>query len=227
MPNVIDVNGKVVREEATPEIFNQEHSDKQHAIFRAVHRELANPRAGTASTKKRDEVSGGGRKPWKQKGTGRARQGSIRSPQWTHGGVVFGPQPRSYVTDLNKKERRAAFIAALSDRFRNGAVTVLDAANFNIDKTAQFAALLFGTAKDAKKGPTTLVIFGHDEQAGDAIHKVGRNLKKVGVTHTGALDVKDVLRFNRLVFTSQAYAQIVGRFANSSTGAHGETSDAQ
>lgn len=208
MPNVIDVTGKVVREEATPEIFNQEYTDKQHAIFRAVHRELANPRAGTASTKKRDEVSGGGRKPWKQKGTGRARQGSIRSPQWMHGGVVFGPQPRSYVTDLNKKERRAAFIAALSDRFRNGAVTVLDAANFNLEKTAQFATLLFGSAKDAKKGPSTLVVFGRDEQAGDAIHKVGRNLQKVGVTHTGALDVKDVLRFNRLVFTTQAYADV-------------------
>lgn len=213
MPSVIDVTGKVVREEATPEIFNQEYTDKQHAIFRAVHRELANPRAGTASTKKRDEVSGGGRKPWKQKGTGRARQGSIRSPQWMHGGVVFGPQPRSYVTDLNKKERRAAFVAALSDRFRNGAVTVLDAANFNLEKTADFATLLFGSGKDAKKGPTTLVIFGRDEQAGDKIHKVGRNLKKVGVTHTGALDVKDVLRFNRLVFTAEAYAQLVGSFA--------------
>lgn len=213
MPSVIDVTGKVVREEQTPEIFNQEYTDKQHAIFRAVHRELANPRAGTASTKKRDEVSGGGRKPWKQKGTGRARQGSIRSPQWTHGGVVFGPQPRSYVTDLNKKERRAAFVAALSDRFRNGAVTVLDAADFNLEKTAQFAALLFGSAKEAKSGPTTLVVFGRDEQAGDVLRRVGRNLKNVGVTHTGALDVKDVLRFNRLVFTAQAYTQLVGTYA--------------
>ncbi len=219
MPSVIDVTGKVVREEATPEIFNQEYSDKQHAIFRAVHRELANPRAGTASTKKRDEVSGGGRKPWRQKGTGRARQGSIRSPQWTHGGVVFGPQPRSYVTDLNKKERRAAFVAALADRFRNNAVTVLDAANFNLEKTGDFATLLFGSAKDAKKGPTTLVVFGRDEQAGDKIHKVGRNLRKVGITHMGALDVKDVLRFNRLVFTAEAYTQLVGTLA----GGNGES----
>ena len=219
MPSVIDVNGKVVREEATPEIFNQDYSDKQHAIFRAVFRELANPRAGTASTKKRDEVSGGGRKPWKQKGTGRARQGSIRSPQWTHGGVVFGPQPRSYVTDLNKKERRAAFVAALADRFRNNAVTVLDAANFNLEKTAQFASLLFGSAKDAKKGQTTLVVFGRDEQVGDKLHRVGRNLRKVGITHTGALDVKDVLRFNRLVFTAEAYTQLVGTLA----GGNGES----
>ena len=209
MPNVIDVTGKVVREEQTPAIFSQEYADKAHAIYRAVHRELANPRAGTASTKKRDEVSGGGRKPWRQKGTGRARQGSIRSPQWTHGGVVFGPQPRSYITDLNKKERRIAFIAALADRFRNGAVTVLDAANFNLEKTADFATLLFGSAKEAKKGPTTLVVFGRDEQIGDKIHRVGRNIAKVGITHTGALDIKDVLRFNRIVFTADAYTQIV------------------
>ncbi len=207
MPNVIDVTGKVVREEQTPEVLTQEHGDKAHAIFRAVHREMANPRAGTASTKKRDEVRGGGRKPWRQKGTGRARQGSIRSPQWTHGGVVFGPQPRSFVTDLNKKERRAAFLAALSDRFRNDAVTVLDAANFAIDKTADFAALLFGSAKEAKKGPSTLVVFGRDEQVGDRLHRVGRNLKNVGVTHSGALDVKDVLRYKRMS-SRDAYSQL-------------------
>ena len=209
MPNVIDVTGKVLREEQTPEILNKDYSDKLHAIYRAVHRELANPRAGTASTKKRDEVSGGGRKPWKQKGTGRARQGSIRSPQWTHGGVVFGPQPRSFVTDLNKKERRAAFVAALADRFKGDAVTVLDAANFSIAKTADFAKLLFGSAKDAKKGPSTLVVFGRDEAVGDSLHRVGRNIKSVGVTHTGALDVKDVLRYSRIVFTAEAYGQLV------------------
>lgn len=214
MPNVIDVTGKVVREEQTPEIFSQEYADKAHTIFRAIYREMASPRAGTASTKKRDEVSGGGRKPWKQKGTGRARQGSIRSPQWTHGGVVFGPQPRSYVSDLNKKERRVAFVAALADRFRHDAVTVLDAADFGIEKTADFATLLFGSAKNAKSGPSTLVVFGRDEKAGDRIHRVGRNLKKVGVTHTGALDVKDVLRYNRLVFTADAYAQLVGTLSS-------------
>ena len=214
MPNVIDVTGKVVREEQTPEIFSQEYADKAHTIFRAIYREMASPRAGTASTKKRDEVSGGGRKPWKQKGTGRARHGSIRSPQWTHGGVVFGPQPRSYVSDLNKKERRVAFVAALADRFRHDAVTVLDAADFGIEKTADFATLLFGSAKNAKSGPSTLVVFGRDEQAGDRIHRVGRNLKKVGVTHTGALDVKDVLRYNRLVFTADAYAQLVGTLSS-------------
>ncbi|HZT13565.1 MAG TPA: 50S ribosomal protein L4 [Candidatus Baltobacteraceae bacterium] len=213
MPKVIDAAGAVLREEETPGVFARDYSEKAHAIFRAVHRELANPRAGTASTKKRDEVSGGGRKPWRQKGTGRARQGSIRSPQWTHGGVVFGPQPRSYVSDLNKKERRAAFVAALAERFRDDAVTVLDAGNFAIEKTAEFAALLFGSAKEAKKGPTTLVVFGRDENAGEQMHRVGRNLRRVGITHTGALDVKDVLRFSRIVFTAQAYSQIVNTYS--------------
>jgi large subunit ribosomal protein L4 len=210
MPNVVDVSGQVVREEPTPPILTQEHTGKSHAIFRAVHRELANPRAGTASTKKRDEVSGGGRKPWRQKGTGRARQGSIRSPQWTHGGVAFGPQPRKFVTDLNKKERRAAFVAALSDRFRNDAVTVLDATNFAIERTGDFASLIFGSAREAKKGPRTLIVFGRDEHIGAKIERVGRNLKNVGITQTGALDVKDVLRYKRLIFTVEAYAQLVG-----------------
>lgn len=209
MPQVIDLNGKVVRDEPVPEIFQREQPDKGHAIFRAVFRELANPRAGTSSTKKRDEVSGGGRKPWRQKGTGRARHGSIRSPQWRHGGVVFGPQPRSYVTDLNKKERRAAFVAVLADRFRNGAVTVLESGDFTISKTADFANLLFGASKTAKKAPTTLVVHGRDERSASAMQRAGGNLKKVGITNTGALDVKDVLRFNRLVFTSEAYAELL------------------
>jgi large subunit ribosomal protein L4 len=217
MANVIDATGKVVREVQTPEILTHDYSAKAHTIFRAVFRELSNPRAGTASTKKRDEVAGGGRKPWRQKGTGRARQGSIRSPQWRHGGVVFGPQPRSFVRDLNKKERKLAFIAALSDRFRNGAVTVLDAANFDLTKTADFAKLIFGSAKEAKVGPSTLVVTGFDEKNSDAIVRVSRNLKKVAVTNAGALDVKDVLRFERIIFTTEAYDALTGALGNGST----------
>ena len=205
MPNVIDKNGKVVREVQAPAILDQDFSEKMHVIYRAVHREFANPRAGTASTKKRDEISGGGRKPWRQKGTGRARQGSIRSPQWRHGGVVFGPQPRSYVESLNKKERRLAFVAALADRFKSGAVTVFDASDFSIKKTSDFAKLLFGSVKEAKNGPSTLVVCGRDEAAKPAIALVGRNLVRVGITDDGALDVKDVLRYERIVFTQAAY----------------------
>lgn len=207
MASVIDSTGKVVGEEATPAPFTVDPSEKVNAIFRAVHRELANRRAGTASTKRRDEVAGGGRKPWRQKGTGRARQGSIRSPQWRHGGVVFGPLPRSYVTDLNKKERRGALVAALADRFANGAVTILDASEFAIAKTRDFAALVYGSAKAAKTGPTTLVVYGPNEQAtlADRLQRAGRNLQRVGITHTGALDVKDVLGHARLIVTRDAF----------------------
>jgi large subunit ribosomal protein L4 len=211
MPSVIDASGKVVREVEAPGILQRDFGDKLDVVFRAVHREFANPRAGTASTRKRDEVAGGGRKPWRQKGTGRARQGSIRSPQWRHGGVVFGPQPRSYVEGLNKKERRLAFLAALSDRFRNGAVTLFEVGNFGIDKTAAFARLLFGSAKAAKTGPATLVVCHRDEPHGDAIERVSRNLARVAVTNDGALDVKDVLRFERILFTTTAYHALSAR----------------
>jgi large subunit ribosomal protein L4 len=189
-----------------PAAFAGDFGGRAHAMFRAVFRELANPRAGTASTLRRDEVRGGGKKPWRQKGTGRARQGSTRSPQWRHGGVVFGPKPRSYVTALNKRERKAALLAALANRFAAEAVTVLDVAGFNVEKTREFAALLFGSAKAAASGPRTLVVYGPSEAGalGEQVERVGRNLRRVAVTHTGALDVKDVLGYERLVLTKNA-----------------------
>jgi large subunit ribosomal protein L4 len=183
-------------------------------MFRAVFRELSNPRAGTASTKRRDEVSGGGRKPWKQKGTGRARQGSTRSPQWRHGGVVFGPKPRNYIVSLNKKERKAAMRAALSDRFATDSVTVLATDGFDLAKTSDFATLLFGSPKAAKTGPRTLVVFAESEAAevGLTMVRIGANLGRVGVTHTGALDIKDVLGYARLVVTTAALDVLASAF---------------
>ncbi|MGA8099762.1 MAG: 50S ribosomal protein L4 [Candidatus Cybelea sp.] len=209
MPNLIDSTGKVVGEREAPAFVQRDFSEKLGVVYRAVHREMANPRAGTASTRKRDEVAGGGRKPWRQKGTGRARQGSIRSPQWRHGGVVFGPQPRSYVESLNKKERRVAFLAALADRFRNDAVSVFDASDFGIEKTAAFAKAIFGSAKAARTGPTTLVVCGHEDPHAIAIARVSRNLQRVGITDAGALDVKDVLRYERILFTTTAYDSLM------------------
>jgi large subunit ribosomal protein L4 len=217
MAQVIDAQGKVVREQETPAAFAGDVSAKANVVFRAVFRELANPRAGTAKTKKRDEVRGGGKKPWRQKGTGRARQGSTRSPQWTHGGVVFGPQPRSYVSSLNKKERRAAIIAALSDKFQSGAVAVLDTASLELTKTSALAALLFGTAKAAKTANRTLVVYDAGEETGVGVPliRTGRNLAAVKVTHTGALDVKDVVNAARLVLTTAAHDALAAKYGAS------------
>ena len=210
---VIDVSGKVQRDEPIAEIFSGPAGDKLSVMFRAVHREFASRRAGTASTLRRDEVSGGGKKPWRQKGTGRARHGSIRSPQWRHGGVVFGPKPRSYKSDLNKKERRVAFIAALSDRFQNDAVTLLNPDGIDLKKTRDLAKLVHRDSRPSKAAGSTLIIYGENEYrpVGEQLQLAGRNLPRVGITHTGALDVKDVLRFNRLVLTAGAYDEIRSR----------------
>jgi len=214
MPSVIDIKGATVRDAAVPAAFSEADGSKRNAMFRAVFRELSNPRAGTASTKRRDEVRGGGRKPWKQKGTGRARQGSTRSPQWRHGGVVFGPKPRDYVVSLNKKERKAALRAALCDRFAGNAVTVLATENFDLTKTRDLAALLYGTPKAAKTGERTLVVYAQGEHAeiGVVLVRIGRNLERAAVTHTGALDVKDVLGYARLVVTTAAFDELSAAF---------------
>lgn len=212
MPNVIDGSGAVVRSVDVHELFAQPKTSA-HTIYRAVHREFANARAGTASTKKRDEVAGGGKKPWRQKGTGRARQGSIRSPQWRHGGVVFGPQPRSFAEGLNKKERRAAFLAALAERFASDAVTLLDAASFSPSKTSECVQLFFGDRKSARKASPTLVVHARGETGAPAIVRATRNLPRVAVTDDGALDVKDVLRYPRLVLTTAAHDALVERLS--------------
>ena len=210
MPKVIGAEGKVLREEAKPKIFSGEVVGS-HTIFRAVFRELANKRAGTASTLRRDEVSGGGRKPWKQKGTGRARQGSTRSPQWRHGGVVFGPKPRSFAVSLNKKERRAAFIAALADRYNSDLVTVLDLASVNIQKTAEFAQVIFGGRRAGDSSATALVVYVRGEVGSEGLARAGRNLRSAQVVASDSLDISALLGHDRLVVTAEAHAALLAK----------------
>ncbi|HVA38440.1 MAG TPA: 50S ribosomal protein L4 [Candidatus Dormibacteraeota bacterium] len=207
MPTLIDAGGKTLRTEPTPAVFEPSEESKAAVIFRAVHREQANRRAGTASTKRRDEVSGGGRKPWKQKGTGRARQGSTRSPQWRHGGVVFGPKPRSYEESLNKKERKVALRAALADRFGHDSVLVLDASSFELVKTKDFANAFYGSRKAAETGPKTLFVYAlaEAETVGQNLLRGGANLQRVGILPVTDLEVEAIIAHERLVLTAAAY----------------------
>lgn len=210
MPKVIGVDGKVLRQEATPKIFSGEMVGS-HTVYRAVFRELSNKRAGTASTLRRDEVSGGGRKPWKQKGTGRARQGSTRSPQWRHGGVVFGPKPRSFAVSLNKKERKAAFIAALADRYNSDRVELLDLASVKIIKTADFAKLIFGDRRAGDSSVKALIVYARGEAGSIGLERAGRNLKSTKIVASDSLDISAVLGHERLVITAEAHAALLAK----------------
>ena len=128
---------------------------------------------------------------------------------------MFGPQPRSYVSSLNKKERRVAMRAALADKFQSGGVTVLDTEKLDLTKTKAFATLLFGSPKAAKSGVKTLIVFATDELAtvGTSLRRTGRNLERVHVTHTGELDVKDVVGYGRLVLTTAAHDALASKYA--------------
>jgi large subunit ribosomal protein L4 len=184
---------------------------RAHLFHAEVRRQLAARRAGTHSTKNRSAVSGGGIKPWKQKGTGRARQGSIRSPQWSGGGVVFGPVPRSHAHDLNKKTRRAALVAALSQRAGEGAVRVVDALALGEIKTRKLAQVL-GTL-GLGEASVLIVIDKKDEQ----VERSARNLPKVSVIRAEGLNVYDVLRHTHLLVTRGALEAVQARLAKPAT----------
>ena len=218
MAQVIDAQGKVVREGSRrPPCSAATSPRKSNAVFRAVFRELANPRAGTASTKKRDEVRGGGKKPWRQKGTGRARQGSTRSPQWAHGGVVFGPQPRSYVSSLNKKERRAAL---LGRALRQVPERQRDRARHDRARRGQDQGLRDAAVRLAQGGPAPAPARWSCSRPPSwprsAPRRAGANLERVAVTHTGELNIKDVVGYARLVLTTGAHDALVGKYAQES-----------
>lgn len=177
---------------------------RRHLLYEAVCAYLAGARRGTASTKTKGEVRGGGRKPWRQKGTGRARVGSIRSPLWVGGGTVFGPKPRSYKINLPKQARRAALRSALATKFRAGFFMVLDRLALPEPKTKHMVEVM----KTLQLGDGALVVLeGRDR----VVELASRNLKAIKVVPVQALNVHDVLRYRHLVMTQEAVAEAARR----------------
>ena len=172
----------------------------EHLVHMAVVQQLANNRQGTQKAKTRSEVSGGGRKPWRQKGTGRARQGSTRSPQWTHGGVVFAPTPRDYTFKLNKKEKRAALKSALTAKVNDQKFIVLDELKLDAIKTKEFQTVL-----DNLKVEGALVVLNDNDQN---VILSARNIPAVKTTQINSLNVFDVLKYQNVVTTKAAVASI-------------------
>ncbi len=173
----------------------------EHLLHMSVVQQLANSRQGTQSAKNRAAVSGGGKKPWRQKGTGHARQGSIRAPQWKGGGVVFAPQPRDYSFKLNKKEKRAALQGALTGHVKENSLIVVDELKFDEIKTKRFAQVMANLKAEGK----TLVVLGDLDQ--NAILSA-RNLPEVKTSQTSELNVYDVLNAETLVLTRDAVKKI-------------------
>ncbi|ASS94490.1 MULTISPECIES: 50S ribosomal protein L4 [Bacillaceae] len=172
-----------------------------HVLFEAIIMQRASLRQGTHKVKNRSEVAGGGRKPWKQKGTGRARQGSIRSPQWRGGGVVFGPTPRSYAYKLPKKVRRLAIKSALSAKALEENILVLESLSFEAPKTKEFVAVLKNLSVDTK---TLVVTDGLDEK----VALSARNIPGVTVVEAVGLNVLDVVSHNKLILTKSAVEKV-------------------
>ena len=167
---------------------------------------LAGLRAGTHSTKTRGEVRGGGKKPWRQKGTGRARQGSIRSPQWAGGGIAHGPHPRSHDMRVNKKMKKGALRSALTDALQSGKLAVVDDIGFEEPKTAEAAKLLVSLELDGK----ILVVLPQPTDDG-AVEKSFRNLSAVRIAYAPSLGVYEILAADRVLFTAAALDAIEGK----------------
>ena len=203
--DVLDKSGKKVSDvELSDAVFGITPNEK--VMHAAVVNFLANQRQGTQSTKTRAEVSGGGRKPWRQKGTGHTRQGSTRAPQWTHGGIAFAPKPRDYSYTLNKKVKRLALKSALSAKVAEANLVVIDEIKMDAPKTKEFAAFLAAVNCDCK----TLVVTA----AADAnVVKSGRNIPGCEVTFANLINVYDVVNANKLVVDKAALAKIEEVFA--------------
>ncbi len=196
---VYNIEGKEVGSlELNDAVFGVEIND--HLVHMAVVQQLANKRQGTQSAKTRAEVSGGGRKPWRQKGTGHARQGSTRSPQWKGGGVVFAPKPRDYSFKMNKKEKALAIKSALTSRVNEAKFFVLDDLSFDAIKTKKMKAVL-----DNLKVEKALVVLG---EKNDNVQLSARNLPKVRTVISNSINVYDILKYDTMVLTKDAVAKI-------------------
>ncbi len=201
--DLLDATGKKVGTVAAAPAFAR--TPNTALLHQSVLRHLSNRRAGTAETKTRDEVRGGGRKPWRQKGTGRARQGSIRSPQWRKGGVVFGPHPRSYVIDMNKKQRRIALAQGIAQRGAEQGLSILDATGFAPTKTKEMLALL-SVAGERRR---TLFVVSKSADAGAAaIALAARNIPRVTVLAHDELSVHALFSHERIILTRAAYESL-------------------
>lgn len=202
---VLDMEGKQVGEiELADSIFGIEPNN--HVLHEAVVMQLASQRRGTHDVKNRSEVRGGGRKPWRQKGTGRARQGSIRAPQWVGGGTVFGPTPRSYAYKLPKKVRRLALKSALSTKVNENSIIVLDSLNFDAPKTKEMARVL-ANVNATKKA----LVVGLDANSNAALS--ARNIPGVKFVAANGINVYDLLNHDSLVITKDAVAKVEEVFA--------------
>ena len=202
---VYDMNGKHVGEvELSEAVFGIEPNVS--VMHDVVKNHLANCRQGTQSALTRGEVSGGGRKPWRQKGTGRARQGSTRAPQWTHGGIVFAPKPRDYSYRLNKKVRRLALKSALSAKAQAGEIVVIDEIKMDEIKTKTFKKFLDAVNVERK----ALIVTA---EADELVVKSARNIEGVKTTFANLINVYDILNANQLVLDKAALAKIEEVFA--------------
>jgi large subunit ribosomal protein L4 len=207
MDIVTTENQKSGSVELSPVVF--EATVKPHLFQAEVRRQLASRRAGTHSTKNRSLVSGGGAKPYRQKGTGRARQGTTRAPQWAGGGVAFGPVPRGYDHKLNKKTRRAALRSALSAKLAESAITVVDALDIAEYKTSRVVELLGGLGL---AGQSVLIVIAEPCVMMEAS---ARNIPNVSVVRAGGLNVYDALRHSKLLFTKAAVEAVEARLGDS------------
>ena len=194
--DVYNIEGKKVSDiELADSVFGIEPNEK--IVHSVLVNYLANQRQGTANTKTRAEVSGGGRKPWKQKGTGRARQGSIRAPQWFKGGIALGPKPRDYRYTVNKKERRLAIRSVLSSKVLENNLVVVDSLAFNEIKTKNMVNALTNLKVEGK----TLIVL---PEKNENVQKSARNIEGVKTSLVNTINVYDLLKYNKLVLTVDA-----------------------